>query len=294
MLTKALRGRIQTIKISSLEPSVQRKKSHPARFNSSAAAAAAVMRSLYVRIAKKDRKFIKGARLMANNLDSFLTESGSSSSSQMEDEEGGEGATSSMADHELDIYLMSRAHLSLTNHEAAAKLSGSARSSGGAKQQQKQQLRLLRFVNNINNVTSTGGRHCVCEKLRKTSRRINTKFLLLANVLRTRALVEGDSLGAGADLKRRRYKYRRDKHLSSPNRFSLRDGWKRGVPSSSQAATSSSPPQLKLIYLNAMFPWHRARAFIDYLENDAIDKRDMCKNVKRSVSEIYRVRDTLF
>lgn len=52
--------------------------------------------------------------------------------------------------------------------------------------------------------------------------------------------------------------------------------------------------QIKLIYLSAMFPWNRARAFIDYLENDSIDKQDMCKNVKRSVSEIYRSSEMLF
>lgn len=280
------------------------------------------MRSLYVRIAKKDRKFIKGARLMANNLDSILTESGASSQQQqqqmqtMEDEE----ESSTVADHELDIYLMSRAHLSL-NHElltAKSNLNHNRLSSSRKR---------LRFAGNYSSSSSPASvaRHCVCEKLRKTSRRINTKYLLLANVLRTRALVEGDSLGASADLKHRRYKYRRDKLTRhSPNRFknklkinllfkqkkerriwsmfifskhlnrfSLRDGWKRGVPSSSSSGVGGQR-QIKLIYLNAMFPWNRARAFIEYLENDSIDKRDMCKNVKRSVSEIYRARDMLF
>lgn len=166
------------------------------------------MRSLYVRIAKKDRKFIKGGRWLSNNLDSFLTESGQHhhSSGAVFDDDEDEQTTTTIADHELDIYLMSHAHLGL-NHESVGRPAGSSKSSSN-----RHRLR-LRFVNN--STTLPTPRHCVCEKLRKTSRRINTKYLLIANVLRTRALVEGDPtmLGPGGELKRR-YKYRRDKSIN--------------------------------------------------------------------------------
>lgn len=163
------------------------------------------MRSLYVRIAKKDRKFIKGGRMMANNLESFFTESGGHyHSSQQADEED---ESSSVAEHELDIYLMSHGQLAL-NHDGTK--SGRYGGGGGSRKR-------LRFANaTTNGVTA---RHCVCEKLRKTSRRINTKYLLFANVLRTKALGEGEQIGPGGELKRR-FKMRREQPFRhSPNRY---------------------------------------------------------------------------
>jgi hypothetical protein len=150
------------------------------------------IKSLYIRIAKKDRKFLKGGKLVAN-LEEYLTESGYHSNQNEEevDDLGEETETTNAhSSSELDIYLMSRSQLMLNHYD----------------RQSTRELakKRLRFAPNVNVNNTSGVKHCVCEKLRKTSRRINTKYLLLVNVLKTRALGVVDSSNNGS--LRRRFK----------------------------------------------------------------------------------------
>lgn len=151
-------------------------------------AANSTIKSLYIRIAKKDRKFLKGGKLVAN-LEEYLTESGYHSNQNEEevDDLGEETETNVHSSSELDIYLMSRSQLMLNHYDRQS-----------TRELAKKRLR------NVNATNTAGVKHCVCEKLRKTSRRINTKYLLLVNVLKTRALGVVDSSSNGS--LRRRFK----------------------------------------------------------------------------------------
>lgn len=160
------------------------------------AATNSTIKSLYIRIAKKDRKFLKGGKLVAN-LEEYLTESGYHSNQNEEevDELGEETETTNAhSSSELDIYLMSRSQLMLNHYDRQS-----------TRELAKKRLRFAPNVNvNVNVNNTSGVKHCVCEKLRKTSRRINTKYLLLVNVLKTRALGVVDSSNNGS--LRRRFK----------------------------------------------------------------------------------------
>ena len=181
-----LRGRIQTIKISNLElstssvgTSLRQGQIKKGLANSS------VIKSLYVRIAKRDRKFLKGGRLIANLGSTFFAENRQMSSYEEEEESENE--------NDLDIYLMSQAMLKLS-----------------------EELNDARKIRSENVSISKGNNnpdHCVCDKLKRTSRRINTKYLLLANVLRTRSLVEKRHHGASNVISRHRLRLR---HQNQP------------------------------------------------------------------------------
>lgn len=180
-----LRGRIQTIKISNLELSEPRKRQQQQRLNRKGQTnlwPSATNKSLYVRIAKRDRKFLKGMRLVAN-MGSFFMENKHQTMEEPDVDSN---------EHDLDIYLMSQAMLggllinnnnNNDNYMMARKIRLRSSMMNGS----------VVMNQNQNNRQQQG--HCVCDKLRRTSRRINTKYLLFANVLRTKALVDGGGVG---------------------------------------------------------------------------------------------------
>jgi hypothetical protein len=50
---------------------------------------------------------------------------------------------------------------------------------------------------------------------------------------------------------------------------------------------------IKVIYLNGVYSWHSAKDFIDYIEDDTINKENMCNDIDATVEEINRVKNLL-
>jgi hypothetical protein len=256
---------------------------------------------LYIRVAKHDRKILKGAHLISRTmLDSYFNEN-----TAIDD-----------AKNELDIYLMSNSQLIPTLSEGSnERNSKKIRAAFSTRREQRRneksnetmiravRQKAKRFQPNARNQSTSS--HCVCEKLRKTSRRINTKYLLLANVLKTRHLgLNEAAAGTAVKLKARRDRENLDENETAyghNNRSSLlarNRGAQQGRRFMSHRAMNeqgrAAGKQIKLIYLNGIFNWNRSRAFIDYLENETIDKSEMCKNVRKSVNRIFKSKQMLF
>ena len=49
-----------------------------------------------------------------------------------------------------------------------------------------------------------------------------------------------------------------------------------------------------LIYLTSITQWNKARGLIDYLEDDSIEKTNMCEDIRATVREINRAQKKLF
>lgn len=223
------------------------------------------LRSLYIRVTKRDRKVLKGGfRFLPNDeaLRSYFNEN---------------TAVEAHSADEMDIYLMSNVHLWSALNEMPHKNSKKIRnvlndqnrrvgSGRGSRRPAHPLRRLARFQSN----NSSSSNHCVCDKLRNTPRRANSKYLILANVLRSRTLHLSHNR-----TRMLKYKMRRNQHDLD-------------VPRHQQQQ------HIKLIYLTGIFNWNRSRAFIDYLENDSVDKKDMCRNIKKSVRQIYKAKRMLF
>ncbi len=310
-------------------------------------------RSLLIKIDRRDRKFLKGMRIInAAGWGTFLNEHPVTVNKEDEDEDEDEEIEDDFEmkrknlNKELSIYLMSSLHLAeanLNNDQIVRKAIQSrdpnlvARSKSArnittdlfAGMKRQRQAFRKRFTAPV---SSNPNSHCYCEKLRKGSRRPNTKYLLMANVLKSKNLYLNEN--------NRYNSYRRHKrdvtvqparHRHSYNDFSSIDmhanatikiirskGGEHEIIKTSQAsprrnlrpgrarlankkyreldtANNARPggKQIDLIYLTNFVQWHKARAFIDFLDNDSISKQDMCKNIKRTVKRINRAFNTL-
>ena len=116
--------------------------------------------------------------------------------------------------------------------------------------------------------------HCKCNLLSKNMHR--QRFLIMANLLRTRSLTIAKQA-------------KRTRNLKSNNRL-IRDRESRYeiIGDESNESRQERPQMRKLIYVTGLVKWHRARPFIDYLEDDSIDKSDMCLDIKETVRAIRK------
>ena len=109
---------------------------------------------------------------------------------------------------------------------------------------------------------------CKCDKL-KYNLKPKMKYLLFGNVLRIkRANLKPADNNLNTNENRRQHK-RRHNSKNKQQRF------------------------VKLIYLNGVYSWHSAKAFIDYIEDDTLNKENMCKDISATISEINRIKNLL-
>ncbi|CAF0847542.1 unnamed protein product [Brachionus calyciflorus] len=259
-----MRGRIQTIKISRLDLTNLRPKDRVLinRMNKT--------KSLYLKISKRDRKLIKGAKLVQpNQLRNYVNEN-----FDVEDE-----YENNNSNKELNMYLMSNMHLKMSGLDGNRGLE--ARDPNLSKLKNKRIRNLAVNMQTIkgNRKRFANGNHCVCERLKKGARRLNTKYLLMANVLKSSNL----QLNAGNRIR---------KSVKEMNETQVGSIQQQRFYRANRKRDESS--QVKLIYLTNVVQWSKARAFIDYLEDDSIDKTNLCKNIKKTVSQINRAQNNLF
>jgi hypothetical protein len=138
--------------------------------------------------------------------------------------------------------------------------------------------------------TMNENKFCGCRKLMKRGR-ARRRFLIMANILETKGLevkfTPNDKTKkrrefpiisysrmlnnpflrmSSAINKQRRRRHRNGRHLST-QKHNTNDG-------------------IKVLYLTYIVPWYKARSFIDYLENDSIDKTKMCQNIDNTLRQI--------
>ena len=249
------RGRIQAIKISKLDLNKAGErlvKNNQLKMNKSM--------SLYVRVGKRDRKVLKGGKLLASNT--FLKESSDEDSSN----------------RDIDVFLLSNYHLNAAGNNGHKMVRSRIRSLSGKSGRARDMASSRRagFEETFRKRFATNGRHCVCEKLRRNLKRANTKFFIMANVLKSRNLVLGEGVSENSRYDKR---YLVDYH--KVNGGKVRKAVKGGRHES-------------IVYLTNILPWNRARAFIDYLEDDSIDKTSMCSDVRNTIYEINQANAKLF
>jgi hypothetical protein len=109
---------------------------------------------------------------------------------------------------------------------------------------------------------------CKCDKL-KYNLKPKMKYLIFGNVLRIkRANLKPADNNLNTNENRRQHK-RRHNSKNKQQRF------------------------VKLIYLNGVYSWHSAKAFVDYIEDDTLNKENMCKDIRATISEINRIKNLL-
>ena len=187
------------------------------------------------------------------NLNSYLAEK----SLQTKEAASDADYVEETGDDELDIYLLSNYHLKLAHSL-----------------QRNTELKRLRSRSAQSYV------QCRCDKLKKAMKH-KMKYLLFGKVMRVKKanLKPVDNFGMlrrsrSADEEQQQQqqqperKHRRnDKH--QPHSF------------------------VKVIYLNGVYSWHSAKAFIDYIEDDTLSKENMCSDIYATVDEINRVKNLL-
>ena len=241
----AFRGRIQSIKISRVEVSPMRARNMNKRvFNNS-------LSSLFTKVVKRDRKILKGARL----LNSLILNKQKEYLDQEEIEENEDDFDyEERQNKDIDLFLMSEFHLNI----------------GGLNRQNKNKQRVLR-----QNSMAQRKPHCTCEKLRKNLRKSNMKYFITASLLKTKNLI---------------LNFNNEKNQSWKHK---RQGGNDTIINEKKKLAKNNQ-QTKLVYMTSVVQWNKARALIDYLEDDSIDKTNMCKNVKTTVREINRAQKRLF
>jgi hypothetical protein len=156
-------------------------------------------------------------------------------------------------DGELDIYLLSNYHLKLAHSL-----------------QRNTELKRLRSR------SAQSYSQCRCDKLRKSMKQ-KVKYLLFGRVLRVKK-ANLKPLDSFAMLRRNRsVKNESIKHRRNGN----------GNRKQHQQQF------IKVIYLNGVYSWHSAKDFIDYIEDDTINKENMCNDIDATVEEINRVKNLL-
>ena len=122
--------------------------------------------------------------------------------------------------------------------------------------------------------SAQGYTQCRCDKLKRSMKQ-KMKYLVFGKVLRVKK-ANLKPLDSFAMLRRNRsvknessQKHRRNGKQQQQKQFA------------------------KIIYLNGVYSWHSAKAFIDYIEDDTINKENMCKNIDVTVEEINRVKNLL-
>ena len=214
------------------------------------------MASLYVRVGKRDRKIVKGAEMLApKTIREYLSEHGRSTPSSKD----------------LDVFIMSKYHLN------AVGLLGNGLASKPLRRAKSNNSPMKRF--------SDFG-HCTCESLKNNPMRFKTKYFMMANILKTKSLttISGEEEEESVS-----------ENLSYSKRYLLDYFTKKLTRQVQHESKSKSHGRVqKLIYLSSLVKWNKARPFIDYLEDDTIQKGDICSNVKRTVAEINKAHARLF
>lgn len=269
-------------------------------------------RSLLLNIDRRDRRFFKGLNLISNagGLKNFLNEYPSGLIAQRVEENDEDSDEEEDYEEEelqntqnLSIYLLSGAHLheaSLSN-ELAIKKAMSARNASG-----------------YQSSTHRGNSgHCVCDKVRKAGgmrqhRRVNVKFLLMANIVKSKNFFLNEKLYNM--LRRNRKRDLEDDLLDVNSRSTIKlirsNGEELRLEENHHEQSEYSPFQhrrghwmkrqasrtrsnkkqpVQLMYMTNFVLWNKAQSFIDFLEDDSISKRNMCKNIKRTVKRINRM-----
>jgi hypothetical protein len=325
-------------------------------------------RSLLIKIDRRDRKFLKGARIInAAGWGTFLNEhptaprneNGEDDDEEEENEEDEYEMRRNNINKELSIYLMSSLHLAeanLNNDQIVRKAIQSrdpnliARSKSARNittdlfasmmKRQRDATTTLAFRKRYTPTAITSSNnHCYCEKLRKGTRRSNTKYLLMANVLKSKNLFlsensrynsyrrhKRDTASSSGAVQPARLRHSNgdfasiDMHANATIKIIRSKGGEHEIIKTSQASPRRNlgqgrarlaskkyrelasganasqrggGKQIDLIYLTNFVQWYKARAFIDFLDNDSISKQDMCKNIKRTVKRINRAFNTL-
>ena len=166
--------------------------------------------------------------------------------------------------------------------------------------------------------------------MRKGMRRMNTKFLLMANLLNSKNLHlnKNNRFNSFRRNKRELYSNRNefsssfDLNANSTIKIIRSNGGEQEIVKNSnhrrhdgqnarkmtikkyrelksgdeqlvRTIESDKNNQVQLIYLTNFVQWNQARAFIDYLDNDSINKQGMCKNIKKTVNRINRAFNSL-
>lgn len=119
-----------------------------------------------------------------------------------------------------------------------------------------------------------GSSQCKCDKLKKNLRP-KTRYLIFGKVLKFRKI-----------------------NLKPVDRLRLarhrRASFNETLPIKRRHMRQQQQQKLvKLVYLNGVYAWNSARAFVDYIEDDTIDKKMMCNDVDATANEINRVRQLL-
>ena len=279
----ALRGRVQSIKSSRFDlVNPKLKKLTKIKLNNKTM-------SSFIVIPRRDRKIVKGARLLSPSIiDSYLNDrSLLKYTRQLDiDEEYQTGK-------EIEMYLLSNYHLKLVPNDGKSVRSINFESRHdvlSSKQLKKKNSSLKTGYWNNKRSASINAKFCRCEKIRKNLRRPNMKYLIMANVLKIRKslvkLSENDRI------------FKRDNH---DNDTIYIDGFnstnlsmiKRDVKNHSKKWANESNRKFKVLFVTSIVQWNRAREFIDYLEDDTVDKSEMCTNVKNTIDEINRAQSFL-
>jgi hypothetical protein len=302
-----LRGRVQSIKISKLDskrplnrfksPSKNGKNAN--NFNTNKT------RSLLLKIDRRDRRVLKGNRFLNPSiLEIFLNENSRVFSNYPEEYE--ELDQTEQPNRELNIYLLSNLHLAEANLRSDIVLQKAYKS---------RDFNLMNKYNKTHNMRQRLAKaaHCTCEKIRKGPRGMNTKFLLMVNVLKSRNLYLNESPKYSLKKNRRDLSDSSIDHNATSTIKIIRSNGdeqvivrqsgtgqtrnshysRRLLNKKYREASARSNNEIQLIYLTNFVQWHKARAFIDFLENDSINKQNMCKNIKRTVKRINRAFNSL-
>ena len=261
------RGRIQSIKISRLAVSkfgqTQRARNKSALFQQYSKP----MSSLYVRVGKRDRKILKGHHLLSlKSIHEYLGETG----------------RTKQLNRDLDVFLMSKYHMStagVLGHHTSKVVKSRARSLGRK-----------RFADLA---AESPQQHCTCDSLKKNAMRFKTKYFIMANVLRTKSLSIDHEAESSEDEEEGQ-----SENMSYSKRYLLdyfaKTKWTRQASGRTdfqkfrQKKHKRQGKVEKLVYLFNLVKWNKARPLIDYLEDDTIQKGDMCVDIRKTVMEINR------
>lgn len=238
-----MRGRIQTIRISRLDlvNLKPREKLVVNKINKTG--------SLYLKISRRNRKIFKGVEFInRKQLRNYVKELVYPVEEYYDP-------------YELNLYLMSNMHLKMSGANASRAFEAREPSLSQSKRKRIRNLIenrkfMKRFENRKKN-------HCICHRLKKGARRINSKYLFMANILNS------------SNLKLNQRKRRNQ----SPS-YLIRK--------------RNDTAAIKLVYLTNVIQWNKARPFIDFLENDLIDKTNMCQDIQKTAREVIKADNRLF
>jgi hypothetical protein len=208
------------------------------------------LNSLMVHIARRDRKIIKGQNILRSmNIYSR------------------EYRMKSAASKEMLVYVLSNSDMNLLR-ETTSTIKAQKATLDGSK----------RSLRNFNN--------CKCDKISRSPRRGNVKYLIMANVQRTRIFISNSEPSTDIALIKRDF----SQNMHTSNNLTIEF---QNVESTAWKRRQKQSQQQKLIYLNYIIEWNKARHFIDYIEDDEVDKDSICRDIKYTVSEIKKAQNMI-